>query len=165
MSVACAVRLNTVRPERQRRDTLTLHLLHDCTCCIFANQLLDQNIFYEEFLQSVWLVFFEKMFLLCWHVSAGGRNFHFLQVQLHPQGILNSTFWHKHSVQPLMEFKGQGQGHYDLINVLSIKIWHKCSFRLTCRIQVIKPKHLRFAAWLCFSWIQRCFRCSSQNWM
>lgn len=39
------------------------HLLDGCTCCIFANLLLDQNIFYKEFLKCFVLSFFSVMIL------------------------------------------------------------------------------------------------------
>lgn len=41
-----------------RKDALCMmpHELDDCTSCIFAYQLLDQNIFYKQYLRSVWVL-------------------------------------------------------------------------------------------------------------
>lgn len=41
------------------------HELYDCTSCIFANQLLDQNIFYKDFLRSICRVFFFSLGDVC----------------------------------------------------------------------------------------------------
>lgn len=49
--------LNTGDWQCRYSDTL-----RDASYCIFADQLLDQNIFYKEFARSVWLI------ILLWSV-------------------------------------------------------------------------------------------------